>query len=126
MLDLCDSREIVAELWESVEQKAELPQGQRDYWAQKGEQPIRTDSRRRYHRKFLRGKGVINRKGQELAIYLKDISRMGLGFYSPVQLFPEDVVTVQLPANKLFLVRVVRCRRLGVRSFDCGSVFCQE
>ena len=83
---------------------------------------VQADSQRRYNRTYLRGIGILHCEEQDLAVYLKDLSRMGVGFYSPVQLFPGDWVELQLTGKKLLKLQITRCLRIRDRCFDCGSV----
>ena len=84
---------------------------------------VLSDSRRRYHRFFMRGKALAYTDIGEFAVYLKDVSRMGIGFYCPEQLFPCDEIQLELPDRKHLVVKVTRCIRLGEACFDCGSMF---
>lgn len=123
MLGIRDSREIIEETWDALLCKAALPCSVDEYWSENGPLQIRSDSRRRYHRQFFRAKGIVISDYGELAVYMKDLSRMGIGFYSPVQLFPCDKIELRLAGREPLPLHVSRCRRLGENCFDCGSVF---
>ena len=126
MLDMCHAGQMTDSLWRAVVHRAALPCSEQDYWSRTGPMQVRTDSRRRYHRFFLRGKGIAYTNHGELAIYVKDLSRMGIGFYSPLQMFPCDEIRLQMPDNRMLAVRITRCIRLDNNCFDCGSVFTCE
>ena len=114
---------MIESIWNSLPKQAVLPCVEEEYWSQQGPLRLCTDSRRRYYRFFLRGKAVAYTSQGEMAVYLKDLSRMGIGFYSPEQLFPCDQIQLELPERKHLVVRITRCVRLGENCFDCGSVF---
>lgn len=124
MLDLCNSRELIEQQWKSLDLRPELPgkEGE-EYWDQSGPMRIHSESQRRYNRFYLRGIGIVHYQQQDLAVYVKDLSRMGVGFYSPVQLFPCDSVELQLPGQRTLRLQITRCLRIQERCFDCGTVF---
>lgn len=123
MLDLRNSRELVEYHWQSLEVRAELPCDKDEYWNCSGPMRVQTHSQRRFHRYYLREMGIVHRDGQDLAVYTKDVSRMGVGFYSPIQLFPCDWVQLQLPSKKTLSLQVTRCLRIRDRCFECGSIY---
>ncbi len=123
MLDLRNSRELIEYHWQSLDVRAELPCSKKEYWDRSGPMCVQTHSQRRYHRYYLREMGIVHRQGQDLAIYAKDVSRMGIGFYSPIQLFPCDWVQLQLPGKKPLSLQVTRCLRIRDRCFECGTVY---
>jgi len=123
MLDLRNSRELIESHWNSLDLRAELPCAEKEYWDRSGPMRVQSDSQRRYHRYYLREIGVVHRDGQDLAVYAKDVSRMGVGFYSPIQLFPCDWVELQLPGKKTLTLQITRCLRIRARCFECGTVY---
>jgi hypothetical protein len=123
MLDLSDERNLIDSFWESTKFKATLPEPEKDYFAPQGPMPVSSDSRRVYHRFYLRGKAILNRHGSRIGVFTKDVSRQGIGFLSPVQLLPKERVQMRLPgATELKLV-VTRCRRIDQGCFDAGAKF---
>ncbi len=123
MLDLRNSRELIEYHWNSLDLRPELPCSEKEYWNQSGPTRVRADLQRRYNRTYLRGIGILHCKEGDLAVYVKDLSRMGVGFYSPVQLFPCDCIELQLLDKKLLDLKITRCLRIRDRCFECGSVF---
>jgi hypothetical protein len=123
MLDLRNSRELIDYHWQSLDLRAELPCHKDEYWDRSGPMCVQTHSQRRYHRYYLREMGIVHRHAQDLAVYAKDVSRMGVGFYSPIQLFPCDRVKLQLPGKKTLSLQVTRCLRIRDRCFECGTVY---
>ncbi len=90
MLDLRNSRALIEYLWNSLDLRPELPCSEKEYWNQSGLMRVHANTQRRYNRTYLRGIGILHWKERDLAVFVKDLSRMGIGFYSPVQLFPCD------------------------------------
>ena len=123
MLDLRNTRELIEYHWNSLGPRPELPCSEKEYWNQSGPMRVHADTQRRYNRTYLRGIGILHGKERNLAIFVKDLSRMGIGFYSPVQLFPCDWVELQLSGKKLLNLQITRCLRIRDRCFECGSVF---
>ena len=123
MLDLRNTRELIECHWNSLSLRSELPCSEEEYWNQSGPVKVQVDTQRRYNRTYLRGIGILHCKEQDLAVFVKDLSRMGIGFYSPVQLFPCDRVELQIPGKILLNLKIVRCLRIRDRCFECGSVF---
>ena len=52
-----------------------------------------------------------------------DISAMGIGFYSPVLLFPKQVVTIFAENCSKLDLRISRCSRVQDDCFLCGATF---
>ena len=123
MLDLRNSRELIEYHWNSLDLRSELPCSEKEYWNRSGPVSVQANSQRRYNRTYLREIGILHSKEGDLAVYAKDLSRMGIGFYSPVQLFPCDRVELQIPGKILLNLKIVRCLRIRDRCFDCGTVF---
>jgi hypothetical protein len=126
MLDLCNSRELIESLWHSLDLRAELPCSKQEYWDHTGPMRVQYDSERRYHRYYLREIGVVQHSGQNLAVYTKDVSRIGVGFFSPIQLFPCDRVELQLPGKNTLSLEIARCLRIRDRCFECGTVYSSD
>ena len=85
--------------------------------------PSLNDSKRSYHRFYLRGRAIVKHKDMLLGAYTKDVSRQGIGFLSPVQLMPMEQIGVQLPNGAEYSLEVTRCRRVDEGCFDCGAKF---
>ena len=109
--------------WSRLAERADLPCSPDEYFDNTGPLPTVVDSRRRFHRIYLRSVAVIWDGERPLAGYARDVSRLGAGFYSPVQLFPGDVVAFGLPGKPPISVEITRCIRRRQRCYECGSVF---
>ena len=110
--------------WESIELRAALPSEASDFFERHGPVPVHADSRRGYARLYLRQQAVIRLSdGTRLAGYTTDVSRKGIGFLSPVQLFPKDRLSIRVANSRDLPIEVVRCRRLESNCYRCGATF---
>jgi hypothetical protein len=126
MLEVDNGQALIDDLWEVTSAKVQLTDPMRkSFFAPKGATPSFYDNKRTYHRYFMRGKAVLKRGKTLLGTYTKDVSRQGVGFLSPVQLLPKELVKLRLPTTELSL-EVARCRRLEHGCFDCGARFALE
>ena len=123
MLDIDDCRSIVDDIWATATQRTELPEEWADFFELKGPTPIVFDNERRHHRYYLRSKAIVVSGETQLAGYTKDVSRIGMDVYTPIQLFPRQVVRVWLPEGKDYLTRITRCVRIGEKCYECGTQF---
>ena len=63
---------------------------------------------------------------KEFAVITKDLSRSGISFIHQSQMYSGEIVAVNLTvggARKNLLVRIVRCRRAGLKIFDIAGEF---
>ena len=123
MLDISDDQSLMKAAWEKVEQKPCLPDELKDFFEHHGAMPVRPDCRRAYHRFYLRGKGILQRRDVYLGVYTADASRQGIKFISPVQLLPKERCRIRLPKTKEFQIEIVRCRRIADSCYECGAMF---
>src|SRR3990172_8850804 len=122
MLDLSDERGVIAAAWEAAAARTELPRSvARRFFEPKGPMRGHFDNRRTYHRFYLRGRAILTRRESTLGIYTKDISRQGICFLSPVQLFPKERVRLQMPNGTSYELEIARCRREEDDCFECGT-----
>lgn len=123
MLERRNERSVMERMWESAGAKVRLPETLRQgFFAPQGPLPTHFENKRQYHRYYMRGKAVLKRGDEVLGTYTKDVSRQGVGFYSPVQLLPKERVQLRLPSVELSL-EVTRCRRVDKECFECGARF---
>ena len=123
MLELGSARDLTWPRWQELSNRVELPCSLDTYLGQRGPLMVHPDSRRRYHRFHFRVAAILSYEGIDYAGFTKDISRMGMGIYSPIQLFPCDVVSLYLPDREPIQVEVTRCLRIQSRCYECGVVF---
>ena len=65
----------------------------------------------------------MRRGSESLGTYTIDVSPMGVGFYSPVQLYPRERVTVDFGSYGEMELQILRCRRLRKQCYSCGGTF---
>ena len=113
----------ITELWDVAESKAALPCSAEEFFAASGPLLDRDSCRRAHERYHLRCRGIIKKDLQTHAVYLQDVSRMGMGLLSPVQLFPRQRIQLWLENQSSYQLEITRCRRLGPSCYVCGTVF---
>ncbi len=123
MLDGSDRNTVTADPWSSTQLKTSLPSDHVGFFACQGPTPGHYDSRRSFHRFYLRQKAVLRREGERLGVFTKDISRRGIGILAPVQLLPKERIDLEFPDGRCYRLEVARCRRLDVGCYECGTRF---
>lgn len=124
MLGLSHEERIVEEMWQAAADRAKLPLPMaRHFFEPKGPMPTHFDSRRSFHRYYLRSKAVLIQNDRIYGVYTTDVSRQGIGFLSPRQLLPKQRCTLKLPNGTEFHVQIKRCRRECEGCFACGGCF---
>jgi hypothetical protein len=122
MLGLGDATTLAAR-WEGASVRAVLVEAEGDFLTKTGIEASPHAYPRSYDRYYYRTKALLTRDGTTLAVYVKDISRMGIGLISPVQLFPCDRVELIVSEQRRYTLDVVRCRRLAANCYCCGATF---
>jgi hypothetical protein len=123
MLGVDDATEVNHRRWLALADRTQLPCSWRKFVTNVGAGRVCPESRRRYQRAPLRVQAILRTGGAEYAGYAKDISRLGVGLFSPVPILPKQAVELELLSGKKLLLRVARCRRVGPQCFECGSIF---
>jgi len=123
MLGLCDATELDQRRWQELPLRTQLPWSWRKYVTEIGLERTWSESRRRYARAPLRAPLILVVAGEAYAAYGKDISRLGVGLYSPTPLLPKQSVSAELLGGKKLSLRVTRCKRVGPQCFECGTLF---
>jgi PilZ domain len=123
MLDISHERSLIADVWDTLEQKARLPVDEVEFLALKGPTPRVYENQRSYHRFFLRGKALLKRNQTLLGVFTTDVSRRGIGFLAPVQLLPKEKINMHVPGAKELQLEVARCHRVDDACFECGAKF---
>ncbi|MBI3863756.1 MAG: PilZ domain-containing protein [Planctomycetia bacterium] len=120
----------------SLQDRIELSAAERltYFRADTSEPPMYPDERRGYARRQLRVRAVmdlkqtlptIDRKRAFHCIYLRDISRTGIGFLHADELFPGEECRLWLP-QKDVQVSIVNCRRKSASCYVIGARFCKS
>lgn len=123
MLDDRNEGGVIDRMWGKTVEQARVPEPAEDYFDSDGPTPTHYDSRRAYHRFFLRRRAILMHDGASLGVYTKDISRTGVAIFSPVQLLPKHTASLLLPGARQVEVEVRRCRRHEEGCYECGCVF---
>jgi len=123
MLDLIDATTLSEQAWRQLASRAELPCSWDEYVTSGGVSNSKVNSTRKHCRVSLRSIAIVIDGDQQYAAYAKDVSKSGLGFYSPVNLLPRTIIQLWVPGRALLRLRITRCRRLGERSYECGTVY---
>ena len=123
MLDLCGGDQVTEDTWHLLNNEPELPAKWTDFFDHQGLAPLVYDDDRAYHRHYYRTRSVMTRNGNQWAIFTKDFSRKGIGFYAREQVFPREIVQLWLPTGILRTVSIVRCLRVQDNCFECGAQF---
>lgn len=123
MLDILDATALSEDSWRKLSSRAELPFSWEEYVTSGGVSHSRVNSTRKHCRVSLRSIAIVIDGDQQHAAYAKDVSKCGLGFYSPIHMLPRTIIRLWVPGRALLRLRITRCRRLGERSYECGSVY---
>lgn len=123
MLDDHFSAAVIDVDWHDIATRAALPCTEVDYFGSTGATPTSPDSRRRYRRIRARGQVTVRRGSNTLAGYTIDISPAGVGFYSPIQLFPRERVVVSFTGYGALELQITRCRKIRHQCYSCGGNF---
>ncbi|NOZ40159.1 MAG: hypothetical protein GXP24_08030 [Planctomycetes bacterium] len=120
MLGLSHATEI-NDLWDKIESKASLPTTPEEFFGKSGLKAL--EEHRAFVRHYLRCQGILQRERETHAIYMKDCSRVGMGLISPVQLFPRERIQIWMKPQRNYTLEVIRCRRIRVNCYECGTIF---
>ena len=120
MLGVHDEAALIA-MWETLESKAVLPTDPEEFFDKSG--PARNVEEREYERHYLRCQAILKYRAKSHAIYMKDCSRSGMGFLSPIQFLPREHVEVRIDSQRGYSLEVTRCRRLKTNCYSCGTIF---
>lgn len=111
-----------------------LPEGMENFFEESGLMPSgpfedRSSIRTKIRREIVvllesSPLGLANRaffRERRHLFLLKDLSRRGIGFLSPEQLFPLEKFIIALD-DRVIQLTVVRCRRLGQQCYEVGCL----
>jgi PilZ domain len=123
VLDQVAEIDVSEQLWNSVPSRAKLPFDAEEFFAARGVAGAHYETRRQFHRMHMRETGILLRGVDRHGIYTKDVSPMGVGFLSPVQVFPCERIRLLLHDQTKLDLELRRCRRIEVDCYECGAVF---
>jgi len=112
-------------LWRSLPSQAMLPLGGAEFYGAEQMQPTFPDTRRRFERLNIRVPAILKLEETHHGIYIRDASRIGIGIYSPVQLFPLSEVRIWLPEEEPLVMRVRRCLKQQRNCYEVGVEFAE-
>jgi hypothetical protein len=121
MLTALEEHQVRIPAWDSLPVRTQLPIELRAYFEKDGPMPVKPDSRRGYHRWYLRMKVVLLYQGQYCAAYVSDLSRSGIEILSPVDVEEGDLLTAYTPEGRVLTARVKNCIRLEDGCYRCGA-----
>ena len=123
MLGVDDATEMNEQLWAELPSRVVLPEEVANSLRGSAHDYVPPDCQRRYARKPLSSIAIVVAGEARHACCTKDVSRLGLGLYSPVNFLPKQLVQLWLPNGNTFGLRVVRSRRLAERCYEVGTRF---
>lgn len=126
MLDLSHETALSEQLWQALESRTLLPESLQGFLQKPSGGAVTASCQRRYARTPLNRIAIALVGDKRHACFAKDLSRMGIGFYSPVNLLPKQALQLWLPNGKTVPLRVTRCRRLAVECYEIGTIFDSE
>jgi hypothetical protein len=126
MLDLSHETALSEQVWQTLESRTELPESLQYFLQKQGGSAVTADCHRRYARTPLRRIAIAVIGDKRHACFAKDLSRMGIGFYAPVNLLPKQNLQLWLPSGKTVVLRVTRCRRIDAACYEIGTVFASD
>jgi hypothetical protein len=126
MLAIDNARELIESVWLGLGCQVQLPENWGDFFEHTGMTPTEYDDRRTYSRMHFRGKAVVRHSASFYAIYTKDVSRGGIGFYHAEQLLPAERCRIWLSNGLSHDIEIVRCRLRHRSCYECGAKFVAE
>lgn len=124
MLDIGDVAKLSEQVWLRLTSRVELPEKLAADMRNVAGNSLYTECKRQYARRTFHKPVIVIDGKNHHACFSKDLSRTGLGFYSPINFLPKKLIRMWLPNGEVLLVRITRCRRLGERCYEIGSRFC--
>ncbi|TWU22620.1 hypothetical protein Pla144_40800 [Bythopirellula polymerisocia] len=123
MLGISNETDLNEQVWQSLTSRTVLLCSFEEYLQSERDQPFIIESKRLYARRSLHKIAIAMLGGNRHACFAKDISRMGVGFYAPINILPKKKVTLWFAGGKVLQLSITRCRRLGDKCFECGGTF---
>jgi hypothetical protein len=123
MLGVSNETQLSEAHWQTLPSRVELPNELAAVPSASTREGAKADCQRRYARMLVHSPAIAESDDVCHACFTKDISRNGVGFYSPVNLLPKKALRLWLPSGNIFNLRVTRCRRLAERCYEVGTRF---
>jgi|GEM_PF-874335 len=124
MLDYQLSIAVSDQVWGTAKAQATLNQEDEAFlFASGAADPLTDDSRRRYRRVRARGRALAIRGQDRYGVITIDISPMGIGFYSPIPLLPQEQIILYFEPAEQLALKIRRCIRTEGTTYSCGGNF---
>jgi len=124
MLDYELTISVSDQAWDAAKAHATLEQDQGALLANSNvAAPLPVDSRRRYCRVLARGRALAIRGTERYGVITTDVSPIGIGFFSPIQLLPKEVIVLCFEPAEQIVLEIRRCARTENKTYSCGGNF---
>ncbi len=121
MLDCSDSFNATLNLLDQQDGSVEIPTELDDFFEPTGPLPRVLHDQRRFPRHYYRKRAILEQKDGLSRVFMINLSRESISFLHSQQLFPLDRVRLWVEAGVCMKVKIVRCRRIEDRCFECGA-----
>jgi len=121
MLNATSTERTLQHVLERLPSQVRLPADWSDFFMLEGPVGHEYDEQRRHSRLYLRGRALLERRGNYFTVYTTDISRSGIGFVHSEQLFPRECLRLWVPQGLSLAISSARCRRVQDNCFTCGA-----
>jgi hypothetical protein len=112
--------------------EVQLPMPEWEFLDKRGPLPVSPNEARRFQRLYFRTRATMRVLPtipafqcveHAAGVYTRDVSRVGIGFLSPEQLFPNEQVVMKVAQLGEMLVTVATCRYVGPKCYSVGATF---
>ncbi len=122
MLNRADAKPL-SQRWEVLPTRTKLPFRWELFVRQQQASWRFPNCRRRVPRTPMRSIAILVHAEKLYAVYTLDVSRQGIGFMAPLNLFPREKVWMELPGRRVVRLVVSRCKRMNDTCHWCGAEF---
>jgi hypothetical protein len=126
MLGLGNESTLTEQDWHALSSKVDLPDSISQHLCLKGHDGAMMGCQRRYARLPVHKMAILIDGADQHACISKDVSRIGMGFYSPMDFLPNKTVRLWLPNGQIVSLRVMRCRRRAKHCYEIGATYFSE
>jgi hypothetical protein len=126
MLGLGNQNTLTEQDWHALTSKVELPDAISQHLRLHGHDGAMMGCQRRYARLPVHKMAILIDGADQHACVSKDVSRVGMGFYSPVNFLPKKTMRLWLPSGQVVSLRVTRCRRQAEHCYEIGATYFSE
>lgn len=123
MLGLGNENTLTEQDWHALSSKVELPDSIGHHLRLHGHDGAMMGCQRQHARLPVHKMAILIDGADQHACISKDVSRIGMGFYSPVDFLPKKTVRLWLPSGQIVSLRIARCRRRAKNCYEIGALF---